>query len=556
MDATSIITLICVVAAIAGIIVFIVARIAAKSKKKKSGAGNDSERVRNVPGTFDKIPPRPQVIVGAGQSSTSENGVASKAVCATVRIEETKQDLREEKKVEYVAKPAKQASKVNVNEVSEETAVKKEIKKPLTVEEYLIALPELDEDGLPLQVKHVFPAETAENAKLCDLASEHVAKGDFDKAAELYYSAAERGSQRGKAMCGFMMTVPGMEAWKAGERTEQIVGWIFELSNVNRHPYGAGLELFITAVNRGDNFDGMSDEEIEAAIDDVRTTFADALIKACDPFAHFLLLAMYAGKLQSVVPEFCEDDEKYAKLLIQTCRLCNEFCYCGDSAAEREKSLTFGNKSVFALGMYCLSDELYKRKSYKSALACAMKAAELFADNGDDTGMAELCCARCAEMYADGTGTEQDIESAQKMLEKAAEFAEEGTLDDYTLIVARKIEKKKNAGESLREFVRENQEKRKFSLEDLEEITQKLQEFSARAAERRKEQEKKEEEKRRKQTQSVPPLVGRIEEVGNSNYFVSNGMYYKIFDISSDGKEIEVDRGYLYGIGRYKIKKE
>lgn len=423
------------------------------------------------------------------------------------------------------------------------------------IEGYLKSLPELDEDGLPLQVKHEFAKETEENSALCDKGAEELECGRFRDAFGYYRKAALAGSERGMSMCAFLLTVPGLNLSLDEAAVDDVIGWIVELANARRHPFGKGLELLITAVAYPGSTDGMSEEEVDNMVDNARETMETALIYAKDPFAHYLLLLMYAGAVQSIVPEFCEDDDKYAKLLIQTSRFCNEFCF-DDNMRSKELSMIFSDKAMFVRGLSCLAEELYAREMYREAFSCYKKAAELFEITGNDLGMAELVCTRCADMYVSGKGIEKDVRAAEKMLEKAADFADTGEPDEYTLYVAGLIEKANKAEKDLAEFVYENERRHSFGIEDIERLTQKLQELSERSAERRKRREEQEEKERAQKEESVPPFTGRLEEVGSSKYFVSNGMYYKVFDVSDDGKEITVDRGYLYGIGRYKIEEK
>lgn len=52
-------------------------------------------------------------------------------------------------------------------------------------------------------------------------------------------------------------------------------------------------------------------------------------------------------------------------------------------------------------------------------------------------------------------------------------------------------------------------------------------------------------------------MKGHFETLGSDEYFVTdNGSAYKVYRTSSDKSEITVDRGWLYGMQTYKIKKE
>ncbi len=52
-------------------------------------------------------------------------------------------------------------------------------------------------------------------------------------------------------------------------------------------------------------------------------------------------------------------------------------------------------------------------------------------------------------------------------------------------------------------------------------------------------------------------MKGHFETRGSDEYFVTdNGSAYKVYRTSSDKSEITVDRGWLYGMQTYKIKKE
>ncbi len=423
-----------------------------------------------------------------------------------------------------------------------------------TLSEYIMSDPLMGKDGLPLQQELILPAESAENKRLCDEAMLKAESGMTIEALGLYNEAARKGSPRGKFMSVLFYAAKLDELGQEAFSEDETVEWLLDLAYKSKHPLGLGLELIFTAIRRPDSFDGVDEEEIENRKNDVVTEFRTALRNG-DFLAHYLLISFYAGAYECIASEIIyEDDELYDRAMRHFTRYYN--LYFKNKTLAKEFSFIF-KSSFLATAFGFLSAELFASKKYFEAVACGKKALAIARLDDEKIEIMELVAAQIARAYIFGNGTEVDLKEARKYLIEAFRFTEENDCSEFTGYVREELYKKEEALKRLDAAVAENRSRSYF---DLEEFSQKMAAFNERLQEDREREEQKRAAERQAEEEraraEVPPMKGHFETRGSDEYFVTdNGSAYKVSRTSSDKSEITVDRGWLYGIQTYKIKK-
>lgn len=423
-----------------------------------------------------------------------------------------------------------------------------------TLSDYILSEPALGKDGLPLQQELTFPPETAENKKLCDKAMLKAESGMSKEAFELYYAAGKNGSPRGKFMCVMSCVAQADESDENAFSQDEMVEWLLELAFKQKHPLGLGLELIFTAIRRPDSFDGADEKEIDNRKRDVVEEFREALRKG-DFLAHYLLTGFYGGAFECIADEIVyEDEELYGRAMKHFTRYYNLFITNETLAKEFSFIL---NGDFFASAFGFLSAELFENKKYVEAIACGKKALAIARLDTEKSAIIELVAAYIARSYIYGLGAETDLREARKYLVEALYFTDEKDCSEFTGYVREELCKKEEALNRLNAVVEDNRSRSYF---DLEEFSQKLAAYNEKLqADREREEQKREAERlaeEERKRREVPPLKGHLETRGYDDYFVSeDGSAYKVYKFSADKAEITVDRGRLYGMQTYKIKK-